>query len=118
MQHLTRCLKYNYISRRFKTYLPTHEWLSDDKEQKFGITIKGLDLLGSIVYVENMAEKGEIINKGDEVIVLESVKASEMIVAPYNCEIVDNNINIDIDYLNENPECEEKSWFTKLKKIN
>ena len=39
-------------------------------------------------------------------------------VAPFDCEIIDTNINLEdnIEILVEIPECENESWFLKIKK--
>ena len=77
----------------------------------------GAEQLGELVYIDYPVEKGDIIDKETDLVILESVKASDSIIAPFNCEIVEINEEHDLEYINENPECREKSWLVKMKKI-
>ena len=62
-----------------------HEWLrfEDDKRVTVGITDYAQDQLGDIVYVE-LPEVGTQFNVGDQIMVIESVKAVGEINAPLN----------------------------------
>ena len=107
------------IQKRYKTFLPTHEWLTDDHPiKKIGIAKSGLEQLSELVYIEYSVEKNDIIQEGEPLVILESVKATEEILAPFNSEIIDINENYDLDLINENPECEDGAWLIKLKSIS
>ena len=102
-----------------KTYMETHEWiLKENDYYKFGLSQYAMGELGELVYMEFQIEKGDIIEKGGELVVIESIKATETMVAPFDCEIIDTNINLEdnIELLVEIPECENESWFLKIKK--
>ena len=99
-------------------YLPDHEWLLTKGDlSTIGLAQSGAEQLGELVYIDYPVEKGDIIDKETDLVILESVKASDSIIAPFNCEIVEINEEHDLEYINENPECREKSWLVKMKKI-
>ena len=82
-----------------------HEWVHQDNNLfKVGITDFAQTELGEIVFVE-FPELGSHFNAGDELAVVESVKAASEIYAPLNCTIVSvNNDLIDSPQLiNEVP---------------
>ena len=86
-------------------YTKEHEWVRMDGEQAvIGITDFAQTELGEIVFVE-FPELGSHFNAGDELAVVESVKAASEIYAPLNCTIVSvNNDLIDSPQLiNEEP---------------
>jgi glycine cleavage system H protein len=82
-----------------------HEWINQkDNLFKLGITDFAQNELGEIVFVE-FSEIGNHFATGDEIAVVESVKAASEIYAPLNCTIVSvNNDLIDAPQLiNEDP---------------
>jgi glycine cleavage system H lipoate-binding protein len=109
---------YNNMLKRTKTYLPSHEWITNDEIKKMGLAKSGHDELGELVYIDFSVEKGDIVEKDDELIILESVKATDSINSPDNFKIVDINENFDLELINEDPECETNSWLVKLKSIS
>ncbi len=78
-------------------YTPDHEWLDDsDGDIAVGITEFAAQELGDIVFIE-LPEVGQEITAGDEVVVIESVKAASEISSPIdgtitavNGELVDS----------------------------
>ena len=59
-----------------------HEWMSLDGDVvTVGITNHAQEQLGDIVFVE-LPEVGTQVSKGDEIVVIESVKAASDITAP------------------------------------
>ena len=95
-----------------KVYTDSEEWISNNK---IGISKYGLEQLSEIIYLEFSCEEGDNINKGEDIAIIESVKAAESIETPYDCIILENNINLDI--INNNPECDDNSWIVKIKKL-
>ena len=82
-----------------------HEWIHQkDNLYKLGITDFAQNELGEIVFIE-FSEIGKDFAIGDEIAVVESVKAASEIYAPLNCTIVSvNNDLIDAPQLiNEDP---------------
>ena len=79
-------------------FTSTHEWLdTSTEEMTIGITDHAQQLLGDMVYVE-LPQMGDEIHAGDEVGVLESVKAASDFYAPVSGVVVAIN-----EHVNENP---------------
>jgi glycine cleavage system H protein len=105
---------------RNKIYTDNEEWISNCKKyKKIGLTYNAIDQIGELVFVEYLNSPGDIIHKGDELVIIESVKSSNSIDSPFNCEIIDNNEKLcdDFDIINKDPECIDESWFVKIKEI-
>lgn len=96
-------------------YTEDHEWLRiEDDIATVGITAYAAGELGDVVFVE-LPEAGAQISKGDEVVVIESVKAASGIEAPLDGEITEVN-----DALADNPALVNEdamgaAWFFKVK---
>lgn len=96
-------------------YTKDHEWVSvAGNVATCGITAYAAEQLGDVVFVE-LPKIGRIVSQGDEVAVVESVKAASDVYAPVSGEVVDVN-----EALVEAPEgvneaAETTGWFTKLK---
>jgi glycine cleavage system H protein len=96
-------------------YTEDHEWLRVDGDVVVvGITEHASTQLGDVVFVE-LPEIGTMVSTGDEVAVIESVKAASDIAAPLDGEIVEVNDAIvdEPGKVNEDPLGE--AWFFKLK---
>tara|TARA_B100001245_G_C22700945_1_gene341536 strand:+ start:157 stop:543 length:387 start_codon:yes stop_codon:yes gene_type:complete len=97
-------------------FLDTHEWarLESNGNVTAGISNHAQDLLGDIVFVE-LPEVGSIINQGDEVAVVESVKAASEVYCPIGGEIlkINNNLEDSPELINSSPYGE--GWFFKIK---
>lgn len=92
-----------------------HEWLRVDGDLvTVGITAHAAEQLGDVVYVE-LPEPGVQVAEGDEVSVIESVKAASDILAPVDGEIVAVNQAIvdDPSLVNKDPQGE--AWFFQMK---
>lgn len=96
-------------------YSKSHEWLDIAAEDMaLGITKHAQELLGDMVFVE-LPEVGREVRCGDEIGVLESVKAASDIYAPVsgviqevNAEVVENP-----GLLNSDPY--GAGWLVKIK---
>ncbi|MFT3689523.1 glycine cleavage system protein GcvH [Paenirhodobacter sp.] len=91
-----------------------HEWLRVEGDLVVvGITAHASEQLGDVVFVE-LPELETQVAKGDEVCVIESVKAASDILAPLDGEVAEVN-----DALSDNPalvnEDPMAAWFFKLK---
>lgn len=63
-------------------YTEDHEWLrAEGDELVVGITRHASEQLGDVVFIE-LPEEGREVEAGDEVVVIESVKAASDIAAP------------------------------------
>ena len=73
-----------------------HEWLESDGDMvKVGITEYAAEQLGDIVFIE-LPDVGTSVTKGQEIVVIESVKAASDILAPLDGEITEiNNAIVD-----------------------
>lgn len=95
-------------------YTEDHEWISVEGDTAtIGITEHAAEQLGEVVYVELKAA-GEDFAKGDEIGVIESVKAASEIYAPVSGSIVESNgAVVDAPNLvNEGPE--STAWLYKV----
>ena len=99
-------------------YTEDHEWLVVDGDVvTVGITEHAAEQLGDVVFVE-LPEVETRVSKGDEIVVIESVKAASDIVAPIDGEIVEVNEAI-VDTpgkVNEDPM--GAAWFFNIKADN
>ena len=92
-----------------------HEWLRVEGDLVVvGITAHASEALGDVVFVE-LPEPETMVSAGDEVCVIESVKAASDILAPVDGEIVEVN-----DKLADNPGLVNEdplgaAWFFKMK---
>ncbi len=96
-------------------YTEDHEWLRPEGDLVVvGITNHASEQLGDVVFVE-LPDTGKAVSAGDEVCVIESVKAASDIRAPLDGEIVEvNQAIVDTPGLvNEDPT--GKAWFFKMK---
>jgi glycine cleavage system H protein len=96
-------------------YTKEHEWIRvDGEEGLMGITAYAADQLGDVVFVE-LPEVGKSFKKGDELAVVESVKAASEVYAPVSGEVVAVNDALEDEpgKVNESPDSD--GWFVKLK---
>jgi len=72
-------------------YADTHEYIKEENGLiRMGVSEFAIDQLGDIVFVE-LAEKGEVILKGNTFGTIESVKAVEEVYLPFQGEIIEKN---------------------------
>lgn len=96
-------------------YTDEHEWISVDGDiGTVGITDYAQKALGDIVFVE-VPDSGANYNKGDEIAVVESVKAASEIYAPLNGEVVESNAALEDNASLVNGSPETDGWFFKIK---
>lgn len=91
-----------------------HEWITVDGETgTVGITAYAAEQLGDVVFVE-VPETGASFGKGDDMAVVESVKAASDVYAPVGGEITEGNEALADapETVNEDPE--GKGWFCKI----
>ncbi|MFA5539261.1 MAG: glycine cleavage system protein GcvH [Gemmobacter sp.] len=96
-------------------YTEEHEWLRVEGDLVVvGITAHAAEQLGDVVFVE-LPEPGTQVARGDEAVVIESVKAASDILAPLDGEIVAVNDAVPDTpgMVNEDPT--GAAWFFKMK---
>lgn len=95
-------------------YLATHEWAKlEDGVVVVGISDHAQDALGDVVFVE-LPEIDSTCSAGDEVAVVESVKAASDIYAPVSGTVTEVNSNLEDspELVNESPFAD--GWFFKI----
>ena len=98
-----------------KKYSKDHEWISIENEIAIiGITDYAQESLGDIVFIE-LPKLGRLINAGDQVGVVESVKAASDLFAPISGEIIEvnNELTNSPQLINSDPE--NSGWYMKIK---
>jgi glycine cleavage system H protein len=96
-------------------YTKDHEWLRVEGDLVVvGITEHAATALGDVVFVE-LPEVETVVAEGDEVCVIESVKAASDILAPVDGEIVEVNQKLvdNPSLVNDDPL--GAAWFFKMK---
>ncbi|PIE74840.1 MAG: glycine cleavage system protein H [Deltaproteobacteria bacterium] len=95
-------------------YTDQHEWTEKGDIVKIGVTDYAQDQLGDIVFVE-LPEVGDFVEKGEECLTLESVKAVTEVFSPVSGEIVEINEALEDgpELINEDPYGD--GWIFKVK---
>jgi glycine cleavage system H protein len=92
-----------------------HEWIELDGDiATVGITAYAAEQLGDVVFVE-VPEVGKALKPGENLAVVESVKAASDVYAPIAGEVVENNavLSDTPETVNQSPE--KLGWFAKVK---
>ena len=97
-------------------YVETHEWVREDGDGTVivGITNYAQSALGDVVYVE-LPEVDSEVEMGDEVAVVESVKAASDIYAPLSGTITEVNESLEGNPELVNTDPYRDGWFFRLK---
>lgn len=96
-------------------YTEDHEWLRVEGDLVIvGITEHASEQLGDVVFVE-LPEVATVVAKGDEIVVIESVKAASDIAAPVDGEIVEVNEKLVDNPGLVNEDATGEGWFFKIK---
>ncbi len=96
-------------------YTKDHEWVSVDGDvATVGISDYAQQQLGDVVFVE-VPEVGNDLAKGDELAVVESVKAASEVYAPIAGEVLEVNEDLEGTPSLVNEEAFGQGWFAKLK---
>lgn len=107
------------LNERMK-YTENDEWILalDETTHKVGLSNFASESLGELVYIEYNFEPGDFFNEGDEIVSVESVKASNGILAPFDGKLIENNLSIEENpqLVTDNPEDDSVSWFCKIDK--
>jgi|TARA_X000000950_G_scaffold95851_1_gene120999 glycine cleavage system H protein len=97
-------------------YSASHEWirLEADGSVLIGITDYAQQALGDIVFVE-LPDKGEYLDLGAEIAIVESVKAASDIYAPISGEVLELNEDLSAEpsLINDSPY--DLGWLLRLR---
>ena len=92
-----------------------HEWIRVEGDTAtVGISNHAQEALGDIVFAE-VPEAGRTVGKGQEVAVVESVKAASDVYAPVSGEVIEGNQAVADDPALINKDPEGEGWFFKVK---
>jgi len=95
-----------------------HEWARAEGDvYVIGISAHAAEQLGDVVFVE-LPEAGKVFAKGDEMAVVESVKAASDVYAPISGEIVEANQAIVDEPAKVSEDPQGAAWFVKIKASN
>ena len=96
-------------------YTKDHEWVKlDGDTATVGITAYAAEQLGDVVFVE-LPDVGKSFGQGDEMAVVESVKAASEVYAPVSGEVVGVNSDLEGEPQKVNESANADGWFVKLK---
>ena len=96
-------------------YTEDHEWIAVEGETGMvGITDHAQEQLGDVVFVE-LPEVGRTFARGDDMAVVESVKAASEVYAPVGGETVAVNAALADNPGAVNEDAEGEGWFVRLK---
>ena len=95
-------------------YTQDHEWIDLDNDiATIGVTDFAQQQLGDIVFIE-LPNVGEEIDKGQEVVVIESIKAAGEIKTPVSGVIVEVNTSLHDTHEIVNDDQQGQGWFLKI----
>ena len=98
-----------------RKYTEEHEWVEVDNETGvIGISDYAQEQLGDVVFVE-LPDVGKLLDRGDEVAVVESVKAAAEVYAPVGGEGIEVNGALNEDPSLVNSDAFGDGWFAKLR---
>jgi len=92
-----------------------HEWVRSDGDTfVVGISAHAADQLGDVVFVE-LPDVGKKFAKGDDMAVVESVKAASDIYAPISGEIIEVNQAVVDEPAKISEDAMGAAWLVKIK---
>lgn len=99
-------------------YTEDHEWVKTEGDVcTIGVSVHAAEQLGDVVFVE-LPEVGKTFAKGDEMAVVESVKAASDVYAPISGDVVEVNSAIVDEPAKVNEDPQGAAWFVKIKPSN
>lgn len=99
-------------------FTTTHEWLKKGQDEvTIGITEHAQQLLGDMVFVE-LPEVGDVVNAGEELGVVESVKAASDFYAPISGVVTAVNEAVASSPAIVNTDPYNEGWLVKIKPSN
>jgi glycine cleavage system H protein len=103
------------MEEHMEYFTKSHEWISVDGDVgTVGITKHAAEQLGDVVFVDVPAA-GRKVKQGEQVAVVESVKAASDIYAPVSGEIISGNEELVSTPAGVGDSPEAAGWFFKIK---
>ena len=105
--------------RQDRQYTQTHEWIIDNGDNTYtlGVSDHAQELLGDMVFVE-LPSDGDEAQAGDELCVVESVKAASDVYAPVDLQVLEINESLEDEPELINSSCYDDGWLIKFKADN
>ncbi|MGY9004475.1 MAG: glycine cleavage system protein GcvH [Alphaproteobacteria bacterium] len=101
-----------------KRFTNEHEWIEvEDGIATVGISVYAQEQLGDVVYVE-LPDVGKAFVAGDQMAVVESVKAASEVYAPVDGTVAEVNDALNTTPEKVNEDGEGDGWFVKLSDID
>ena len=99
-----------------RRYTQDHEWaqLEDNDTVTVGITDFAQEQLGDIVFIE-LPPVGETFDAGEELAVIESVKAAAELKSPVSGTVIEVNEELEDSPETVNMHPTEDGWFCRIK---
>ena len=95
-------------------YTENHDWVRvEGQTVTIGITDYAQKELGDIVFVE-LPDTGEEFSKGEEMVVIESVKSVSDVEAPVSGKVTEVNETLEAEPENINESPFDSGWLVKL----
>ncbi len=108
-----------YLIKTDRFYMETHEWVKDEGNGiwKMGISDYAQKMLHEISYIQ-FEDVNDEFSKGDVIVVVEALKATGDVYAPFDCILLENNETLDDDpeIISRSPY--EDGYLVKIKAIN
>lgn len=100
-------------------YSEEHQWIKaeDDGSYRVGITAFAAEELGEITFIE-LPEVGATFAAGDQLCVVESVKAASDVFAPAGGAVTEVNQELEMKPELLNDAAESDAWICRLRNVN
>ena len=97
-------------------YTTNDEWVKKEADDKYriGITDHAQHEMNDIVYVE-LPDVGQVVEKDEAIVVVESVKAASDVLSPFSGEILEVNEGLDDAPETVNSTPYEDGWLVLIK---
>jgi glycine cleavage system H protein len=108
-------VKDKYTIKGDVLFTKTHEWVKDEGGVwLYGVTNYASVELGELAYVE-LPGVGDTFSEGDSMGIIEALKAVSDFYAPFNCEVVEANSDLEDDAAPITEDCYGEGWIVKVK---
>jgi len=108
-----------YVVAKDRMYLPSHEWVLDNGDGTFtmGISDYAQKMLREVSYIQ-FEEVGEKFDAEEILTVVEALKATGDIYAPFDCELLENNESLEDEPEKVTSSPYEEGWLIKIRAVS